>query len=226
MGTSYWRGELWLGPDYGLVQGQLGHTTAHAHYAHQLIIAVGSPVTVELDGVRHSGHCLLIPALQRHAMVQAPDPAFSLYAEPLRIAASDLQRCVEGVEASLPKLQAALEQCPRQPIADPRVERALQALDATLEGKVAATQLAAEAHVSLSQLERLFSRDVGLSVRRLVLWRRLRLAMALVLQGQSMTQAAHGAGFADSAHCSRTLKALFGVSAGQALKTLNPRLLA
>ncbi|MDD1151555.1 helix-turn-helix domain-containing protein [Pseudomonas sp. TNT2022 ID357] len=225
MSASHWSGELWLGHDFGLIHGAMGRTTPHAHYAHQLIIAPEQPVTVELDGVRLSGHFLLIQALRRHAIIQAPDRAFTVFAEPLRITAQDLQLSVSRVEPSLPGLEAALRSCPRQPIADRRVARALLALDAALEGKVAATQLAAQAHLSLSQLERLFARDVGLPIRRLVLWRRLRLAMALLLEGQAMALAAHGAGFADTAHFSRTLKALFGVTAGQALKTLRPRLL-
>ncbi|AZC25003.1 MULTISPECIES: helix-turn-helix domain-containing protein [Pseudomonas] len=226
MPASRWNGELWLGRDFGLVHGHMGPTTAHAHYAHQLIIAPGQPVTVELDGVRRSGHYLLIEALCRHAIVQAPEAAFTVYAEPLSIDARDLHQSMCDVTPTLPDLEAALRTCRRQPMADQRVERALQALDASLDGKVAAAQLAVQANVSLSQLERLFARDVGLPVRRLVLWRRLRLAMALMLQGMPMTQAAHDAGFADAAHFSRTLKALFGITAGQALKTLKTRLLA
>ncbi len=226
MSTSHWKGELWLGRDFGLVHGLMGPTAPHAHYAHQLIIAPGLPVTVELDGVRQCGHYLMIQALSRHAIVEAPEAAFTVYAEPLSIDAQDLQQSISGVTPTLPGLEAALRTCRRQPIADRRVGRALQVLDTALDGKVAAAQLAAQAHISLSQLERLFARDVGLPVRRLVLWRRLRLAMALMLQGQAMTQAAHEAGFADAAHFSRTLKALFGVTAGQTLKNLRPRLLA
>ncbi|WP_025126919.1 helix-turn-helix domain-containing protein [Pseudomonas sp. PH1b] len=225
MPAVHWQGELWLGHDFGLIHGAMGPTAPHAHYAHQLIIAPEQPVTVELDGVRHTGHYLLIEALRQHAIIQAPGQAFTVYAEPLLMDAASLQRSVSCSEPSLPGLEAALRRCPRQPLADRRVARALAALDAALGGKVPAAQLAAQANVSLSQLERLFARDVGLPVRRLVLWRRLRLAMALLLEGRAITEAAHGAGFADSAHFSRTLKSLFGVTASQALKSLRPRLL-
>jgi transcriptional regulator GlxA family with amidase domain len=150
---------------------------------------------------------------------------FTVYAEPLLIDAVALQDAVHAAELSLSGLDQALRQCPRRAIQDPRIERALAALDAALVGKVPAASLAAHAHLSLSQLERLFASQVGLPVRRLVLWRRLRLAMALVLAGKSVTDAAHGAGFADSAHFSRTLKALFGVTARQALQGIELRLL-
>ncbi|NBF02755.1 helix-turn-helix domain-containing protein [Pseudomonas sp. Fl5BN2] len=225
MSLSPWSGELWLGHDFGLIHGTMGCTAPHAHYAHQLIIAPEQPVTLELDGTRQTGHYLFIEALHRHAIIQAPDRVFTVYAEPLLLTAESLQMAVRDAAPSLPGLEAALRRCPRQPIADRRVARALMVLDTAPGDKVAATQLAVQANVSLSQLERLFARDVGLPVRRLVLWRRLRLAMALLLGGQAITQAAHGAGFADTAHFCRTLKALFGVTASQALKTLRPRLL-
>lgn len=223
--AAEWTGQLWLGRDYGLIHGELGRTTPHAHYAHQLLLAVEQPLTISLDDALHTGRQLFVPAMRSHAIIEAPGVVFTVYAEPLLIDAQALQDAVRNAELSLPGLDQALRQCPRQAIQDPRIERALAALDAALVGKVPAASLAAHAHLSLSQLERLFASQVGLPVRRLVLWRRLRLAMALVLAGKSVTDAAHGAGFADSAHFSRTLKALFGVTARQALQGIELRLL-
>ncbi|MCY1385180.1 Helix-turn-helix domain protein [compost metagenome] len=85
--------------------------------------------------------------------------------------------------------------------------------------------VARQACLSLSQLERLFGEQVGLSVRRLVLWRRLRLALALAMAGEPLTHAAHAAGFADAAHFSRTVRSTFGVRADRTLRHLQPRLL-
>ncbi len=223
---TQWRGQLWLGHDYGLIRGGVGHTAPHAHYAHQLLLAPQGPVTVSLDGVEHSGHRVFIEALREHAILDAPGMVFAVYAEPLLIDAQVLQQALQGVALEQDSLIAALDSCPRTPLQDPRIERALEALDQLLSAKVSATALAREAHVSLSQLERLFASHVGLPVRRLVLWRRLRLALALILGGHNITQAAHGAGFADSAHFSRTMKRLFGVTAGQALHGIELRLLA
>nr|WP_232374494.1 helix-turn-helix domain-containing protein [Pseudomonas chlororaphis] len=216
---------MWLGRDYGLIQGELGCTAPHAHYAHQLILAPTAPVTIELDGQLCTARHLFIPALQCHAILEAPGPLFTLYAEPLTIDAQALQHSLLGVELTLPALAEALRHCPRRIVQDRRIEKALAALDRQLTGKVSASALAAHAHLSLSQLERLFSGQLGLPVRRLVLWRRLRLAIGLVLAGEAVTEAAHGAGFADSAHFSRTLKVLFGVTARQALQQLELRLL-
>ncbi|MBP5085062.1 AraC family transcriptional regulator [Pseudomonas chlororaphis] len=217
MRTPEWTGQLWLGRDYGLIQGELGRTAPHAHYAHQLILAPAAPVTVSLDGQPCTARQLFIPAMQRHAILDAPGPLFTLYAEPLTIDAQALQDSLLGVELTLPALTEALQRCPRRILQDRRIEKALAALDRQLTGKVSASALAAHAHLSLSQLERLFSGQLGLPVRRLVL--------GLVLAGQAITEAAHGAGFADSAHFSRTLKSLFGVTARQALQHIELRLL-
>ncbi len=216
-----WTGQLWLGRDYGLVFGKLGRTAPHAHYAHQLIIATGQPVTLELDGVTQTAHRMLIESLRPHAIVEAGDQVFSLYAEPLIFDALVLQDHLRDVEPTQPCLDQALQSCPRRQLDDPRISRALMALDNLLNGKVAAATLAEQANVSLSQLERLFAQQVGLPVRRLVLWRRLRLAMALLLSGCNVTRAAHEAGFADTAHLSRTLKKIFGVTASQGLGAID-----
>ena len=114
---------------------------------------------------------------------------------------------------------------PKWPLAHPFRFLAHNGEINTITGKVSAQALAQAAHLSLSQLERLFSDQLGLPVRRLVLWRRLRIALQLALAGGTLTEAAHGAGFADSAHFSRTMKQLFGVTAAASLRQLDVQLL-
>ncbi|WP_237884124.1 helix-turn-helix transcriptional regulator [Pseudomonas sp. PGPR40] len=224
--NTEWTGHLWLGRDYGLIHGKLGRTAPHAHYAHQLILAPDRPVTVSLDGVNQTAHRLFIPSQICHSIVESPDPVFTVYAEPLIFDAQALSNVVFKAALSLESLDHAVRHCPRRSLGDPRIERALSTLDGLLTTKVPASALAAEAHLSLSQLQRLFASHLGLPVRRLVLWRRLRLSMVLILAGSAVTDAAHEAGFADSAHFSRSLKKLFGVSARQALQHIDLRLLS
>jgi AraC-like DNA-binding protein len=223
--NTEWTGRLWLGRDFGLIHGVSGRTAPHSHYAHQIILAPQRPVTVLLDGATISASRLMIASHTRHAIIDAPDPLFTVYAEPLMFAEQALRDALFACELSLSALDLALRQCPRRTLDDPRIERALAAVDASLTDKVAARAVADSAHLSLSQLQRLFVTQVGLPVRRLVLWRRLRLAMASILSGVSATEAAHAAGFADSAHFSRSLKKLFGVTARQALQHIELQLL-
>lgn len=206
-----------MGRDYGLILGELGRTAPHAHYADQLICSKGAPITVSLNGQVTTAHRLFIPSRQTHAILETQGEVSVLYAEP---AVFDIAPLLHQ-DLSLD----ALRQLPRRSLEDPRLERALSALDQQLDGKVSAQALAQAAHLSLSQLERLFAHQLGLPVRRLVLWRRLRIALQLALAGGTLTEAAHGAGFADSAHFSRTMKQLFGVTAAASLRQLGVQLL-
>ena len=206
-----------MGRDYGLIVGELGRTAPHAHYAHQLMVCPGAPITVSLQGQVTSAHRLFIPSRQAHAILETQGEVTVLYAEPAVFDIAPLLHQDLSLEA--------LRRLPRRSLDDPRLERALAALDQQLTGKVSAQAVAQAAHLSLSQLERLFSDQLGLPVRRLVLWRRLRIALQLALAGGTLTEAAHGAGFADSAHFSRTMKQLFGVTAAASLRQLDVQLL-
>ena len=143
----------------------------------------------------------------------------ALYAEPLAFDSDDLRQLLEDAPGEPEALLGRLARLPRRRL-DRRVEKALAALDEQLAARVEAERLSRSASLSLSQLERLFAVQVGLSVRRLVLWRRLYLAFALALQGRSLTEAAHHAGFADAAHLSRSVRSLLGIRAGLSLPHL------
>ena len=222
---SEWSGQLWLGPDYGLILGETGRTAPHAHYAHQFILSAESPITVSLDGHLQTAYRLFIPSRQPHAIVHAPATVLLAYVEPGAFERESLQHALDTADFSHQRLEQTLRQLPRRQADDERVQRALHTLDQQLSGKVSAQSLAQAAHLSLSQLERLFVSQLGVPVRRLVMWRRLRRALDLALNGHTLTQAAHGAGFADSAHFSRTMKQLFGVTAGASLRHLQVHLL-
>ncbi|MET1076871.1 MAG: helix-turn-helix domain-containing protein [Pseudomonas sp.] len=219
-----WQGALWLARDYCLFAGLSGHTGVHAHYAHQAMLGRDGPLRVALTDQRLSAPFVLIESLQPHAFAEANQPLVAVYAEPLAFDVPPLRAALAQAPAELEVLAARMAQVERK-VLDPRVEQALHALDRRLQGKVEAAGLAREVSLSLSQLQRLFGAQVGLSVRRLVLWRRLRLALRLALDGAPLTAAAHGAGFADSAHLSRTVRAMFGIRADHSLRHLQLRLL-
>jgi AraC-like DNA-binding protein len=73
----------------------------------------------------------------------------------------------------------------------------------------------AAAHVGLSngRARHLFVEETGLPFRTYLLWRRLMRAVEIFSTGSSLTSAAHGAGFSDSSHLSRTFRRMFGITA-------------
>lgn len=144
----------------------------------------------------------------------------------LRIAAED-------IEAFLPSLQKGLATSPScadalaltqnllrvlfqikeiESAIDPRIERALHILKHAPDNLVSAEAVAEEISLSPSRFAHLFRAEVGLPVRRYLLWRRLRNAVRLLGAGDSITTVAHAAGFADSAHLTRTFRKMFGLA--------------
>jgi AraC-like DNA-binding protein len=82
-----------------------------------------------------------------------------------------------------------------------------------LETPVSLADAAAHVGLSAGRARHLFVEETGLPFRTYLLWRRLMRAAELFSDGSSLTDAAHGAGFSDSSHLSRTFRRMFGIAA-------------
>lgn len=71
---------------------------------------------------------------------------------------------------------------------------------------------ASAAALSPGRFRHLFVQETGTPFRAWLLWLRLNLAIESGMAGASWTEAAHEAGFADSAHFTRTFKRMFGIN--------------
>lgn len=94
---------------------------------------------------------------------------------------------------------------------EPRIEQALEIVHQQLDYKIAAKDLSEQIHLSESRLGHLFKAEVGIPLRRYLLWSRLLLAAQIIARGESFTFAAHETGFTDSPHLSRTFARMFGL---------------
>src|SRR5262245_51207264 len=95
-----------------------------------------------------------------------------------------------------------------------RVLRYLRAQPGVL-GDVALPTLAAIAGLSESRLMHVFTESLGVAVRPYILWLRVQRACGELIHGRSVTEAAHEAGFSDSAHLARTFRRMLGVTPTQ-----------
>ncbi len=95
---------------------------------------------------------------------------------------------------------------------DRRVERALEILRNAPDNRISAETVASQVGLSPSRFAHLFKAEVGLPVRRYLMWMRLRNAVRLLGNSDSLTTVAHEAGFADSAHLTRTFRQMFGIA--------------
>ncbi len=82
----------------------------------------------------------------------------------------------------------------------------------------AASDVAKQLCLSEGRFLHLFRQEMLIPWRPYLLWRRMMCAMSALISGVSATEAAHLAGFSDSAHLSRTFRRLFGMSIRQALR--------
>lgn len=92
---------------------------------------------------------------------------------------------------------------------DPRVLRVLRRVE-DVSRLPPVSELATQVGLSVSRLQHLIRSEVGMSLRRWVLWRRTLAATALMLEdGLPIAEAAHTAGFSDAAHFTRSFSSFF-----------------
>jgi AraC family transcriptional regulator len=218
---------LMLGPAYASAQ--------HRHHAAQIAFGLDGPVIFESPQTgMHRADMLLISPNMPHA-----HPAFGalafLYLYPESVEWLRFPGREKGGLVPLPFKQqlrplarsaAAGDAVAAQRVVDELignstgqtlsddalVSRAIAFISRSLGGPITLAAVANAVHRSPSRLAHRFTEATGVPLRRYVLWCRLRTAAEGAMRGASLTEAAHLAGFADSAHLSRTFRAMFGVA--------------
>jgi AraC family transcriptional regulator len=99
------------------------------------------------------------------------------------------------------------------PAIDRRVSAMIDYASANLDKPLSLASATAHIGLSPSRLRHLFVAETGQAFKTYILWLRLRRALDLYAAGATLTDAAHEAGFADSAHLSRVFRRTFGVPA-------------
>jgi AraC-like DNA-binding protein len=112
-----------------------------------------------------------------------------------------IRHCVHALCAGVPPLRRR----------DPRVTKSLKKINASTDLRVTLEEVAATVFLSPSRFAHLFRQQVGLPFRHYVLWRKLARAILAIGRGESMTDAAQSADFADTAHLTRTFHKMFGI---------------
>lgn len=137
--------------------------------------------------------------------------AFDLTVEEEWIACLDgLARGTVTWDAARARLGAVLGGEPA-PAIDPRVRAALDRLHAEPGTRLSLGDLAGAVGLSESRFLHVFKAAIGVPLRRYKLWIAMGAAMRAVARGESLTTAAHDAGFSSSAHFSSAFRAMFGL---------------
>ncbi len=95
---------------------------------------------------------------------------------------------------------------------DARVVKAIEYVTSRLLAPVSLADAAGAAALSPGRFRHLFVQETGTTFRAYLRWLRLNVAIKAAMAGASWTDAAHEAGFADSAHLTRTFQRMFGIN--------------
>ena len=117
----------------------------------------------------------------------------------------------DKVRAACVQIVRDLAQTSAREPADPRVLAAIQYIHDRVDQAIRLEEVAAVAKLSPSRFRHLFVAETGMPLRTYLLWRRLLHVWTLLMQGETLSHAAHASGFADSAHLSRTARTMFGL---------------
>jgi AraC-like DNA-binding protein len=222
---------------------EIGGTDYHAHHAIQVTLSLEGDFELRTEEERLTGPAVAVASdarhiFQAHGMVAflfvAPESpagralaatAFrdaALAALPLPPLAEPMAALAawfraDGSEAEMVRLGQALVAALVEPeeiaVPDKRVAAMLAYVAEGIDGALSLPEAASAACLSPSRARHLFAAQTGLPFKTFVLWRRIEKAVALYAAGASLTDAAHEAGFADSAHLSRTFRRTFGLPA-------------
>lgn len=241
-GAAPWSGALAIVAGALCYSGSLSDAEEHHHVATQVVRAwTGSFELIDGRGRRAVTSAAIIPSGQRHA-IRVPDPSTGvlIFLDPSAFtrAGTDSEDVAEWVMAgdelscwttALPPeqlLETLMARPPKgycRPSAHtwhPSVFAAVELIPRLLPGPIRLTDVARGVALSPSRLGRLFNEQVGQSFPTYVRWARLRCAVEAVRTGASLTDAAHAAGFSDSAHANRVCHEMFGMSPSDASRDL------
>lgn len=238
----HWRGRLFFGSGRLLYAGPMGATGLHAHHSYQLVLALSGTLTLaDAKGARHTGPAALVPPGVRHSVAADCADAVLLHVMPEETTGRGLKalgftgedapgwgRSGEPLAMSLPAaaptswdeaealaqrmLEALQVGSVRPRPVHPAIMRLLHLLPGLLDEDVRTAALAARVGLSAGRLSHLFGQEVGLPLRPYVLWLRLQRAAEHLAAGDTLTEAAHTAGFSDSAHLSHVFRRTFGLA--------------
>lgn len=232
-------GTLFLWPSGALFIGGDMLNSPHRHFTASVIVGLGGPVRIRAEPSSEwvpVGGVLMAPNVEQQldargaqvAILQV-DPESGSYARIAHhFADDDVRTLEEPLLSTLRGILTGAQEPARGPVAyrlvleelarggspqapiDPRIRKVLSLIKSDFLTTPPAARLAAAVGLSAGRLIHLFTREMGLPIRRYILWLRLRDVLISVATGSTLTEAAHHAGFSDSAHLSRTFRGMFG----------------
>jgi AraC-like DNA-binding protein len=221
---------------------------SHAHHFIQIVITIDGPFTMDTDAGPFSFHAYVQDADSQHEILQGEGRALIVLLDPessigkrlkrtvlaesdcyfpdsgqfdpvLDLLAMQLPYSMENAQELLDKVLSCLQIFPDRTYGtDSRIHKVLDVIEHTEEKKIRVKDLARMVALSESRLHHLFKQEIGIPIRRFLLWKRLEDGLLCVLAQKDFTYASFEAGFSDAAHMSKTFKKMFGCTLSDIFK--------
>jgi AraC-like DNA-binding protein len=241
MNTGDAKIHIYVWPERFLYLGPSTRTSPHRNHAATWLIARDGKLRVTLEsGKTLENEVIYLPSETEYATELASTSIAALYWEPestsfhraleqienvphafssrepyrsefLKLLQSETT-CDEADELIARVFGFAQLHVSRPSFVDTRINTALTFLRDSPQDYDSIEALSERVHLSPSRFAHLFKKVVGVPVRRYVLWLKTRRALDFAIAGDSLTTAALSAGFSDSAHLSRSVRAMMGIA--------------
>jgi AraC-like DNA-binding protein len=212
------------------------HTDQHKHHALEIIVSIDGVIEIEdAFGNALASQVVLVLPDQLHQTTTTGEAAF-IFIEPESELAKTMlttfkpAQSVQSIEGRMSEADRKVFTSGSIPKALSKVINSVNLIDDRIQRvtdffrshitthEFNLEMLAGIACLSTIRFTHLFKDRVGIPIRPFILWCRMRVAITSVLAGMTLTQAAHEAGFSDTAHLSRTFMDMFGVNPSAVLK--------
>ena len=218
---------LCIGCGWAAYLGPVQQNRPHSHHMVQMVWSSAAPVwmTSPSGDAQAPGHVVAAGALHH---LRADGPLCLLFLDPDLDAAKSWNRYAAGgvrtlADGQVQQLGAAFsswnaagaQQISASPTLDDCRRALITWLGERLPEPLRARDAAAAVGLSEGHFLHWFSQVHGLAFRPYVRWLRVQHVLRSLAAGLNLTAAAHAAGFADSAHLSRTFVATFGIAPRQ-----------
>lgn len=215
---------VWVKTGVVIIYGSSIDATAHIHHAIQ-VVWPNDETLCSLNGETKSSPFVIHSSVEHQLQLEE---GWILLIEPTSELGVKLSHPVDDLPLLLSPLFSALENntpfshINKSAVTDKRIQALLLQLHQCLDGDCIkpnqwrASEVAQQLALSESRFLHLFRQELGIPWRPYLLWCRMTCAVQAIMNHTSATDAAHLAGFSDSAHLSRTFRKNFGMTIRQA----------
>ncbi len=220
--------QIYLYDFYAVIISDSLNTDSHSHLAHQITFSLNDyPFNVKIGESIIESKVLFIPSGEQHEFLEGDNQFLSILIDnEFEMDKFNLKTKISSLDnfpKELKDIESLLEYLgfTKKRNIDSRISKLLETIENTeLLENIRLSEMAKSLSLSESRLLHLFKEQVGVPFRKYILWKKLKRAISLFAdsKNKSLTEIALNAGFSDSAHLSKVIKASFGLSPSEILK--------